>query len=165
MISVGSTSISKVYVGGTEAVGVYLGDVKVWPVLPYKFGLDKSGNQVLPTNAWTTVTGWVIQSDRPNTVITNNGLLLPAGRTVGITGQNQRSGSHTGNKIRLWDALSSTVLFTGTQGGTYPQLFYNFTPSSDVVVQMQAISTSSSTANRTIVASTYTYLTATERPT
>jgi hypothetical protein len=165
MISVGSTDISKVYVGSTEAVGVYLGDVKVWPVLPYLFGLDKSGNQVLPTNAWTTVTGWVIQSDRPDTVITNNGLLLPAGRTVSVSAQNQRSGSHSGNKVRLWDALSSTVLFTGTTTGTYPFFFYTFTPSADVVVQLQAISTSSTTANRTIVASTFTYLTATEQTT
>lgn len=49
-------------------------------------GITKSGNQSLPKKVWTTVTGWAVRSGYPRTVITNNGIQVPAG-TYKITGQ------------------------------------------------------------------------------
>ena len=161
MISVGSTDISKVYVGSTEATTVYLGSTKVWPVTKYSYGINKVGNVSIGTNVWTTLTGWSVRSDYPDTVITSDGLLLPAGINVTVFAQNQRSAANAGNKVRLWDAVTSTVLSTGTSSGQYPNISYNFTPTADVIVQLQVIATSSLTGNRSNIAAG-TFMTADE---
>lgn len=162
MISLGSTDISKVYVGTTEATAVYLGSTKVWPLVKYSYGIDKVSNVSIATNTWTTLTGWSVRSGYPDTVITSDGILLPAGRNVTVFAQNQRSAANSGNRVRLWDAVTSTVLSTGTATGQYPNISYNFTPTADVIVQLQVIATSSLTGNRSNVAAG-TWMTADEQ--
>lgn len=58
--------------------------------LPPKFvasGMDKSGNQTLSLNTWTTITNWTIRSGFPGTVIVTNGIDVPWDSEVTIAGQ------------------------------------------------------------------------------
>src|SRR5699024_4334670 len=51
-------------------------------------GITKTGNQSIPEKTWTLITGWAARSGYPGTVITSNGIQVPAG-TYTISGQVQ----------------------------------------------------------------------------
>lgn len=76
-------------VGGVELVGISVGALEVWSAVTFgPSGMNKSGTYTLPsTSAWHTVPTWVVRSGFPDTVIVNDGIEVPAGVEVNISGR------------------------------------------------------------------------------
>lgn len=110
-----TTQISKAYIGSTAVANIYLGTTPIWSSF-MAMGINKSGGQSIASGSWTLVTNWVARSGYPDTVITSNGLEIPAGATVTLTGQTQHGTSSTGNACRI--IADGTVLATSVSSST-----------------------------------------------
>jgi hypothetical protein len=152
-----TTQISSAYIGTTAVANIYLGTTPIWSsFLP--MGINKSGSQSIASGTWTLVTGWVARSGYPDTVITSNGLEIPAGATVTLTGQTQHGTNSTGNACRI--IADGTVLATSVSSNTStPTVSVTYTPTATSLVQLQVFA-NGLTATRSISSGTGTYLVA-----
>lgn len=79
-------------------------------------GIAKSGAQGTSSGSWTQVSTWVAHSAYPATVVTSEGITIPAGAACTITGQVTWGGSASGNQCRiLVDGVVVASSGTGTQ--------------------------------------------------
>lgn len=87
-------------------------------------GMDKSGNFSLSANTWTTVPAWTIRTGFPDTVIVSNGIEVPAGAEVIISGQarfgaaDAIQGNGMGMRVMAGSTLIGTVAYTPGNGNT-----------------------------------------------
>ncbi|WP_143547106.1 hypothetical protein [Rhodococcus sp. 05-2255-1e] len=157
MIYVGETTASKFYIGSTAVSNIYVGSEAVWSSF-VAMGINKNGGQSISSGTWTLVTNWVARSGYPDTVITSNGLEIPAGATVTLTGQTQHGGSSTGNACRI--IADGTVLATSVSSSTStPSVSVTYTPTVTSLVQLQVFA-NGLTATRAISSGANTYLVA-----
>ena len=156
----GSAPISKLYLGNTSISKLYLGTTVLWQSFP-QMGVDKVGSQIISISSWVTITGRTIRSGFPDTVITSDGILIPAGVTVTLACQNTHGGSHADNAARLYNATTSAVIATSTAATTAtPAVSASYTPSVDSVIVVQGFATSTLSSRDTISAGAGTFLTA-----
>lgn len=114
-------------------------------------GMEKSGNSSSVYNVWTTITGWVIRSGYPGTVITSNGLFVPAGTKVNLYAQTYRGNAHSGSQTRI--LANGSVIATGTDPSIACIVsLSNYIPVTDEILTIQATATST-LSNRDIVIS------------
>lgn len=64
-------------------------------------GIAKSGTQGLSSGVWAKVTGWLAHSLYPATVITSDGITIPAGVTCTINARVTFGGSASENQCRI----------------------------------------------------------------
>ncbi|WP_167328773.1 hypothetical protein [Rhodococcoides fascians] len=156
MIYIGETA-PKFYIGSTAVSNIYVGSEAVWSSFQ-PMGMNKSGGQSIASGSWTLVTNWVARSGYPDTVITSNGLEIPAGATVTLTGQTQHGTSSTGNACRI--IADGTVLATSVSSSTStPSVSVTYTASVTSLVQLQVFA-NGLTATRSISSGVNTYLVA-----
>lgn len=81
-------------------------------------GMDKSGNFTLPVNTWTLIPSWVIRTGFPDTVIASNGIEVPDGAEVTISGQARFGGNDaiSGNGMGMRVMAGATMI--GAAAGT-----------------------------------------------
>lgn len=121
-------------------------------------GIDKVGAQTLALSTWETVTGWTARSGYPYTVISGNGILVPAGTVVNIAAHTYRGSAHAGNQTRI--LANGTVIATGSGGAREaPVSLTGYSNVADAVITLQAIATSSLTDRNVIAAGVNTFLT------
>lgn len=157
----GNAPIKKLYLGGTPISKLHLGATMIWQSVP-SMGVDKVGNQTIgSTYTWTTITGRAVRAGYPDTVITSDGLLIPAGVTFTLACQNTHSQAHADTSCRLFNTTTSTVIATAPAGSTAtPTASATFTPSVDSVVVVQGYVGSALSGRNIISAGAGTFLTA-----
>ena len=157
-IAYGTIAAARVSLGTSDIKKISLGTATIWQSYS-AMGIDKNAStQSITLNTWTTITGRVIRSGYPDTVITSDGIVVPAGVTVALVGQNRHSGSHAGNSCRLYNATTAAVIATSSSGATAtPSVSTSYTPLVDSTIVVQAIAS----LFGTISAGSNTYLTVT----
>lgn len=86
-------------------------------------GIAKSGTQSTSSGSWTKVTGWLAHTTYPATVVTSDGITIPAGAACTLTGQVTWGGSASGNQCRLLVdgvVVASSGVGTTTVSVSYP---------------------------------------------
>lgn len=120
MIYLGSTDASKVYLGSTEVSKVYVGTEQVWPVAGFtEMGMDKSGTFVATKNSTTKVTGWVVRSGYPDTVITNNALVVNGDGNITAYCYVTRTGTSYQDKVAIYKNGVQVAISNQTTFDTY----------------------------------------------
>lgn len=156
-LNIGSSAISNLYIGSTPVSNLYLGSEVVWSSFQ-PMGMNKNGGQSISSGSWNLLTNWVARSGYPDTIITSNGLEIPAGATVTLTGQTQHGTSSSGNACRI--VAGGTVLATSVSSNTStPSVSVSYTPTVTTVVQLEVFA-NGLTATRNISAGANTYLVA-----
>lgn len=157
-VYLGSTELSKAYVGTTSAEKIYIGSTEVWSNFSSS-RIDKSGTQTItPLSTNVKVTGWTVNAGYPSTVITDNGILIPAGMNVNYTAvlAVNQAPSTTTTRGR---AMNGTTLLQQVAFGISSlsvTITGTFTGTGDVF-SLEAFMSSSGTSGRNIV-NTNTYI-------
>lgn len=151
-----------------EAPFGFGGEVE-WEIAPAYFpssGMDKSSNQTISINTWVPITSWAIRSGYPETVIVTNGIEVPNGVEVSISGQltynYQDSFSGNGMRMRVMAGANQigsvgSTAGNGTVAALTPFTWKNETGSPQLVT-VQGYSTSSSFGRNVIVGGVNSYL-------
>jgi len=130
-------------------------------------GMNKSSNYTLPSlNTWHTVPSWTVRADYPDTVITTDGILVPNGVEVTISGQLTwgATDSFSGNTMRMRVMAGTTQLATANTGSNSsvsalaPFTWKNET-GAPALVTVQAYSTSSSFSRNVVTGGVNSFLT------
>ncbi len=130
-------------------------------------GMDKSGNFPLPANAWTTIPSWAIRSGFPDTVIVSNGIEVPAGVEVTISGQARfgANDSFGGNNMGIRVMADGVMIGTaaGTPGNSNTATLVPFTWKNEtagpVLITVEGFSSTTSFSRNVVQGGVNTYLT------
>ena len=102
-------------------------------------GIAKSGAQGTSSGSWTKVTGWLAHSTYPATVVTSDGITVPAGPACTITGQVTWGGSASGNQCRI--LVDGVVVASSATGAQVVQATYALPASGAArLITMEAVS-------------------------
>lgn len=121
-------------------------------------GMQKAApNQT--ASAWVQITGWTPMASFPGTTVTTDGIIVPAGVTVDLSAQTYRGSAHAGNQSRI--KANGIVIATGAGGlREAPVSLSNYTPTTEVLLTVEAMSTSGLSDRDTVFAGANTFLTA-----
>lgn len=170
----GSTKIDELHIDGVKVGEAYMWDgaqwVKVYASTPpfAPSGIDKNGNQRIPTNqlnAWHRLTNWSVRSGFPDTVIVDDGIMVPAGLSVTVRGHVYFAGTDGifGGGLQGRIIAGSTVLVSAAAGGNsrdvpLAQTSFTNTTGSPVHVTMEALTNSQLSSRNVISGGANTYL-------
>lgn len=161
-IAYGTIAAARVSLGTSDIKKISLGTATIWQSYS-AMGIDKNASaQTITISTWVTITGRVIRSGYPDTVITSDGILVPAGVTVALACQNTHGGSDADNACRLYNATTAEVIATSAAATTAtPGVSAPYTPTVDSVIVVQGFATSTLSNRDIIAAGAGTFLTAT----
>lgn len=167
----GSTKVDELHIDGVKVGEAYMWDGAQWvqvyastpPFAPS--GIDKNGNQTISINTWTRLTNWSVRSGFPDTVIVDDGIMVPAGLSVTVRGHVYFGGADGvfGGGLQGRIMVGATEVSAGTAGGNSrdvpisPVSFTNDT-GSPVHVTLEARTNSSLSNRTTIIGGSNTYL-------
>lgn len=156
MINLGSTELSKAYVGSLPVEKIYVGSEEVWSNFTNS-RIDKSGTQsISPTNTWGTVVNWIANASYPSSVITNNGILVPVGMQITYTAVLVMGEAPSWTTSRGQVKNGSTVLKTVTFGTSNNSVTISGSMTgTGEVITLEAFTSSSANSRHIVQTSTY----------
>lgn len=161
----GTATVSGAATARAVAAGAVTAEASITgtAMLPaYPMGMDKSTSQVVPRNAWTDLTGMVIRSGFPQSVISGDKLVAGASMTVAFTARVGYSSIVAGGAQQLMRVVKNgTVVVASGNASSGITGTVTFESGADTL-SLQASSSLSTTGSRTIAsgaANTYLYWT------
>ena len=139
----------------------FLNEVPTAQLVPGR--LNKSGNQTITRNTWTTVDGWTVPAGFESTPRSGAGILMEAAGTVRVRSNLRLSSVNRYDERGIRILRNTEVIATFTTGGfsnvdtavDHPLTTPTFTVAAGDVIFAQAYQANSGTAERTVTAGTW----------
>ncbi|ASN72040.1 hypothetical protein 7S2_47 [uncultured Caudovirales phage] len=152
--TVSGTAMARATAAGAVTVEASITGTATQPKFPA--GMDKSGTQLITRAVWEDVTGFVVRSGYPETVMSASKLVAGAQMTVTFTARLGFSSTASSQSIRIVKN-GTEVVATGNPGSALTGTV-TFTSNTDTL-SLQAYSDNSLTGTRTVLSgATNTYL-------